>query len=157
MDDFAAKQSDFLCPPNDSHYWGPFIQEKEERRLLEDQYAEALYLPTGSNDKGQCRKKLGDIAAYLEKARMSDKSTAAKPPAWNIYLTARCNLLGAVLEGKYDFHRCNDLGNCALSAKDARGSWKKDQDVEWKTMDDASQLCYKMREKLMALPSGGCL
>lgn len=126
--------------------------------LIWKQAHEFLYPPTGGfADKGQSRKKLRYIAAYLEKESMSDKPLAAKLRAWNLYLTARCNLLMAVLEGKYDYHRCQDLGDCAVSAEDARGSWKKDQDVEWKTMDDASQLCSKMREKLMALPSGGCL
>lgn len=44
MDDFAAKQLDFLSSPKNDPYWSPFIQQTNERVEQEQRYAEVRML-----------------------------------------------------------------------------------------------------------------
>ncbi|KAL9628607.1 MAG: hypothetical protein Q9204_005784 [Flavoplaca sp. TL-2023a] len=157
MVDLQETLFEFVRPPTKSSQWALLIQEHQEQEKL---YGDAYdFFPHDKDPKllgdadlarARCLKKLTVIETYLEQESMKDKNEAIKAQAWNIWMTARCALLRAKVEGKYIKQTSESLGYCAGRAKYAKENWTEKHPGLKNFMNDVWKLCEEMRTSLVA-------
>ncbi|KAL8914381.1 MAG: hypothetical protein Q9171_001011 [Xanthocarpia ochracea] len=136
MDDFKSKLAVYLRSTEMQAHRDSFVQRQET--LYEEAY-HFCYSPKGpgvaegrkwNEDERGCWNKLADLSNHL--------------------LQNRCVLLIAELESNYitNFHLLQQSGECVSRAKDAKKSFDKDGDPEWKDMDDSLHLCNEKRRHI---------